>query len=252
MQPFPPDLRYLKLDVRPVINCNLRLSRLRSHAQPPSTGRDPRARQRRWRRDSDPEEPPRPRPTRRTRPGGLSGARGRARPRRPPPLPRATMRPPRHRARVGGTTRARSPFPQSPPVPRSLRPSPPRPPSPGLTQAGDLALGLLGVTRVHLGRAFPAGAARRTKLGGGAQALREQKQKLSGGRRGARKWWIGALRGISQQSRGDGSRYSRRYSRYRPLTPSAQRPFRAYKWPPAAQRRALTSRAARPRQPMAA
>lgn len=156
------------------------------------------------------------------------------------------MRPPRHRQEPTA-------HPSPPPPPRSLPPPPPRPPSLGLTQAGDLALGLLGVTRVHLGRAFPAGASRRTKLGGGARALREQKQKLSGGRRGARGRWIGAPRGFSRHSRGDGPRYSRRCSRYCSLAPAAQRPFRAYKWPPAAQRRALTSRTARPpRQPMAA
>lgn len=51
------------------------------------------------------------------------------------------------------------------------------PPPRGLTQAGDLALGLLGVTGVHLGRAFPDRAREKTKARRGRSSAAQTETK---------------------------------------------------------------------------
>lgn len=133
--------------------------------------------------------PPRAqRPPRRTRRGGGGGkeeaGRGERHTRpgralsavRAPPPAGANTRGEQH-----GTRAPDRPSPTHRPTPTgfSSRDTVPgrHPPPRGLTQAGDLALGLLGVTGVHLGRAFPDRAREKTKTRRGRSSAAQTETK---------------------------------------------------------------------------
>lgn len=133
--------------------------------------------------------PPRAqRPPRRTRRGGGGGkeeaGRGERHTRpgralsavRAPPPAGANTRGEQH-----GTRAPDRPSPTHRPTPTgfSSRDTVPgrHPPPRGLTQAGDLALGLLGVTGVHLGRAFPDRAREKTKARRGRSSAAQTETK---------------------------------------------------------------------------
>lgn len=133
--------------------------------------------------------PPRAqRPPRRTRRGGGGGkeeaGRGERHTRpgralsavRAPPPAGANMRGEQY-----GTRAPDRPSPTHRPTPTgfSSRDTVPgrHPPPRGLTQAGDLALGLLGVTGVHLGRAFPDRAREKTKARRGRSSAAQTETK---------------------------------------------------------------------------